>query len=122
MSLRQYLVMVSIAIVLLMGSAAAVLIQQVESFGRAQSERQLLQTTQALSQMVDAELGAYESVLRALRASDSLQRRDWAAFDRQARQVMAGPNTWIVVADRSGRQLVNTLLPTGAPLPTGPLP
>ena len=122
MSLRQYLVMVSIAIVLLMGSAAAVLIQQVESFGRAQSERQLLQTTQALSQMVDAEMGAYESVLKALRASGGVQRRDWAAFDRQARQLMSGPDAWIVVGDRSGRQIVNTRLPQGTQLPRGPMP
>ncbi|HZG46925.1 MAG TPA: HWE histidine kinase domain-containing protein [Allosphingosinicella sp.] len=122
MTLRQYLVTVSVTLVLLLCVAAALLIHQVDSFRRAQGEAQLLQTTQALSSVVDSELARYEAILQALRTSDALARGDWSAFDRQARQVLAGPSAWIVVGDREGRQLVNTRLPAGSALPKGSLP
>jgi PAS domain S-box-containing protein len=122
MTLRRYLVTVSLTLVLLLCGVAALLIQQVDRFGRTQGEAQLLQTTQALSAVVDAELGRYEAILQALRTSSAVDREDWSAFDRQAREMLAGSSAWIVVADRAGRQLVNTRLPPGAPLPVGSLP
>jgi PAS domain S-box-containing protein len=122
MSLRQFLVSVSTALVLLLCVVAALLIRQVDNFGRAQSERQLLQTTQALSLVVDAELGRYEAILQALRTSDAVARNDWTTFDRQARQVLDSSSAWILVGSREGRQIVNTRLPAGTQLPAGSPP
>ncbi|PSJ38938.1 PAS domain-containing protein [Allosphingosinicella deserti] len=118
-SLRQYLVSVAMFLALLVCAAAAALLYQTDRFGRAQAERQLLDTTRALSLAVDGELKRYEATLFALSKSDSIARDDWRAFDAQARALIGDRNAWIVVGDRSGRQFVNTRLPLGTPLPQG---
>src|SRR3569833_2756304 len=118
-SLRRYLVSVAVLLVLLICAAAAILVYQVDRWGRAQSEQQLIGTARALSLVVDGELRRDEAILHALAGSDSLAREDWAAFDRRARALVSGRDAWIVVADRQGRQLVNTRLPAGAALPAG---
>ncbi len=121
-SVQQYLVVVAVLLVLIICAAAAVLIHRVDEFGRSQSEQQLLSTTRALSLVVDGEHKRFQAILQALSTSDSLQREDWSAFDSRARRMFSGSNAWIVVADRSGKQLVNTRLPPGSALPGGKLP
>ena len=118
-SLQQYLVTVAVLLVLLICAAATLLIYQVDRFGRAQSEQQLLATTRALSLVVDGELKRYEAILQGLSTSDALARENWPAFDRRARALLSGRDAWIVVGDRAGRQLVNTRLAPGAALPAG---
>jgi PAS domain S-box-containing protein len=118
-SLHQYLVTVAVLLVLLIFGAAAIIIYEVDRFARAQSEQQLLATTRALSLVVDGELKRYEAVLRVLSTSESVDRQDWAAIDQRARKLLDAPDVWIVVSDRSGRQLVNTRLQPGATLPGG---
>src|SRR5207237_982887 len=61
-------------------------------------------------------------VVGALASSDAATSRDWRTLDTQARAAMADRDGWIVVQDRSGRQLVNTRLPPGAPLPSSKTP
>jgi PAS domain S-box-containing protein len=121
-SLRRYLVSVAVLLVLLICAAAAVLIVQVDRYGRDQSARQILATSRALSLVVDSELQRYEAMLHALAMSESLERNDWAAFDGHARRLLSGPGAWIILADRNGRQWVNTRLPPGSPLPVGRTP
>ncbi len=121
-SLHQYLVSVALLLVLLILAAAALLVYEVDRFARTQSEQQLLATTRALSLVIDGELKRYEAVLRVLSTSETVAQEDWAAFDQRARTLLTSPHAWIVVGDRSGRQLVNTRLPPGAPLPAGPAP
>jgi PAS domain S-box-containing protein len=107
-SIRQYFVTVALLLVLLILGATAVILYEVDRSGRIQSERQLLATTRAVSLVVDGELKRYEAVLRVLRTSDSLARRDWASFERRTGNLLAGPNAWIVLRDRNGRELANT--------------
>lgn len=121
-SVQQYLVAVAMLLVALICTAAALTIHQVDRFGRAQSEQQLLSITRALSLVVDGEHKRYRAILDVLSTANSVEREDWDEFDRRARRVLSGSQAWIVVADRSGRQLVNTRLPRGAPLPGGTLP
>ncbi|HEY8615700.1 HWE histidine kinase domain-containing protein [Phenylobacterium sp.] len=121
-SLRLYLVSMATLLVLLLGLATALAVRQVYDFGRAQTERQLLDTTRALSLVVDAQLRSYEAMLQGLRTGGAVQDEDWAAVDLQARRLLAGRDAWIVLYERQGRQLVNTRLPPGAPLPAGQLP
>jgi PAS domain S-box-containing protein len=120
-SLQHYLVGVAVALALLICAAAALLLYHVDRFGRTQSEQQLLATTRALSLVVDGELKRYEAILRALSTSDTIRRGDWRAFDAAARATLSDPNVWLVLGERSGRQLVNTRLPAGSPLPGGKL-
>lgn len=119
-SLRGYLLGMAILLAVLFCAATAVVVREVDAFRREQSERALLDTTRAMSQAVDGQLESYEATLLALRQSGALERDDWTLFDRQARALLAGPDVWITVADRTGRQFVNTRLPIGAPLPSEP--
>lgn len=120
-SIKHFFVSVAVALVLLISSAAGLLIYHVDRLARADSEQQLLSTTRAMSLVVDGELRRLDSILQTLSTSESLRRADWAVFDRQARSTLQGPNAWVMLADRSNQQLVNTRLPTGANLPKGGL-
>jgi hypothetical protein len=69
-------------------------------------------------QRVDAELAAAVSSLQALATSPALAARDFAAFDTQARAALpylAGDN--FVLSEAGGQQIMNTLVPSGRPLP-----
>jgi two-component sensor histidine kinase len=115
-------VSVAVGLVLLICAAAALLAVHIDRFGRDQAEGQLLQTTRALSIATDGELKRYEAVLRTLITAQSVRTNDWKAFEPRARAVLSGSSAWIVVGDRSGKQLVNTRLPPGASLPPGGSP
>ncbi len=119
-SLRRYLVTVAVVLAFLVAAASGAFIWRLKVSERRQTEAQLLDTTRAMSLAMDGELRTFESLLLALRASPAVAADDWPALDAQARQVLAGPTAWIVVGDRSGRQLVNTRLPRGSSLPSGP--
>jgi len=115
--LRVRLLWVTGGLMLLFLLAGAYVVRELASLSRAKAEEQLLETTRALSLVVDSEYVRYAAALRGLSTTPALDRRDWAEVDRLARALVAGPNEWIVVADRAGRQLVNTRLPIGADLP-----
>lgn len=87
--------------------------------GRVQLQRTTLLTARAMAQALDGQLLAARLAAQALATSESLARRDFATFHRQAsgllRQENIGLN--IVLSEEDGRQLVNTLRPFGAPLP-----
>ncbi|TFI58601.1 PAS domain S-box protein [Sphingomonas parva] len=121
-SIRTYILGLAALFAILLTAAAAVLVREADAWGRAQTEAQLVDTTRALSQVVDARLGAYQRLLGALAASPSLRAGDFAALDRQARTALNEPDAWVMLSDRNGKQLVNTRLAPGSPLPTGQYP
>jgi PAS domain S-box-containing protein len=121
-SVRRYLVAISLFLVALVLAAALLLVSEVERASRRQAEQQLLATTRALSLVVDGELKRYEGIVRVLAASDRVAARDWPAVDAQGRRMLPEDDAWLVVSDRNGRQLVNTRLPPGSPLPAGGAP
>gem|GEM_PF-824080 len=117
--LRRRFVLTAGVLALLALAAGAYLVRGIDSLARTEAERQLLETTRAMSSVVDGDIRRYEAMLAALASSESLARGDFAAFDAVARRQPVGPDAWIVVGDRSGRQLVNTALPPGSALPLG---
>jgi PAS domain S-box-containing protein len=114
-SLRSYLVAMATGLVLLLCAAMTLVLRQVDAYGRAQGERQLVDTARAMSLAIDGQMRSYETLLLGLRESEALQRRDWPAFDAQARRALAGSGAWIVVDDPTGHQMVNTRLAPGTP-------
>jgi two-component sensor histidine kinase len=88
---------------------------------RARYEQQLVVTTRALALATDRQIGQGQSILQTLAVSPALISGDIPAFERQARAAVQGGDGWIVLLDRRG-QVVNTLLPSGAPPPLNPLP
>lgn len=92
----------------------------VRSFNQARAslERDLVGTARALSQTVDAELNGARSALLALALSPDLLSGEFGKFYDQAKQLIQAINVDnIVLSDLDGQQLINTLVPTGTPLP-----
>ncbi len=77
----------------------------------------LITTARALSVLVDHQIGTSEALLKGLATSPDLDEGDFASFDARARRALGGDDRWIVLADATGKQFVNTRLPPGAVLP-----
>ena len=85
---------------------------------RAMVESDLLNTTRALSLAVDRELYTLRAALLVLANSRELRDDDFAAFYELADSTMRHfPDSHIVLADRTGQEVVQTLVPWGMPLP-----
>ena len=82
-------------------------------------EQSLLDTARALSTAVDRELAAMQASLAALATSPSAISGNAAALDKQARAVLHDypAGSVITLSDASGRQLADTFVPLGTPLP-----
>lgn len=87
--------------------------------GRAQLQKDTIQTARALIQTVDTRLLQAQSVAQTLSTSPHLAMGEFAAFHRRARELLqtTGIGTAITLTDESGQQLLNTKLDFGAPLP-----
>ena len=81
------------------------------------SDEQTLGTARALVSAVDRELSHAQYALFSLRASPELRRGDYESFYRQSAQIAHEHGAWIQLVDTSGRQIFDTHLPYGAPLP-----
>src|SRR5213595_2398449 len=78
--------------------------------GRAQQEKDVIQTASASVHAVDSHLLKVQAVAQALSTSEILARRDFARFHWRARQVgaLAGLGNNLVLRDEAGRQIINT--------------
>ncbi len=87
--------------------------------GRAQLEKNTIQTARAMVQTVDAELAKAQLLAQVLATSDSLARQDFAAFHRRALALLRESNLTqsVLIYDVHGQQVLNTRLPFGQPLP-----
>lgn len=114
------LLLLTAALVLPATLIAASFVFVVHRSERLDMEVRLADTSRALSLVVDRQLGQSEALLRGLATSEDLLRGDFAAFHRQAERALVNEDQrrWIVLIDADGRQLVNTFLPLGSPLPT----
>ncbi len=81
-------------------------------------ERDSIATARAMVHAIDRELVSITAAAQVLATSERARQGNIPAFYRQAQQVVGkriGVN--IVLSDRNGQQLMNTLRPPGAPLP-----
>ncbi|HZX33543.1 MAG TPA: cache domain-containing protein, partial [Rhodocyclaceae bacterium] len=87
--------------------------------GRAQLEKDTLQTARALAQAVDNRILRSEALTQGLASSDLLARGDLAGFHAQARQALKRTSLVdsVALVDKTGQQLVNTRREWGQPLP-----
>jgi len=81
-------------------------------------ESDTLQTARALTAAMERDFSISLNVAQTLAISPKLQAGDLAAFHAEAKAILTDsfPGFNIVVTDRSGQQVLNTLLPYGAPL------
>lgn len=102
---------------------ASYLIADSYATARANAERDILATTRALMQAVDADLLGAQSGLRVLATSPYLRSDDLADFHEAARKVLPGlPGNGIVLVDAAGQLVMSTLVPYGQPLPKTGVP
>lgn len=118
-SVRTFLIWLVLACLIpgVIGAVALFVYQYRE--GRAQQERNTIQTARALVQAIDSQLDKSRVVAQALSTEDSLLRHDHARFHKAAREVLAlsGTGANVVLHDSAGQQLVNTAIEFGQPLP-----
>ena len=102
----------------LIGFSAAIVYQhyrqdQRDAFGR------VLQFTRGIQLVLDREMQGIASGLTVLASSDSLAREDFEVFRARTRAFLSQyPGTpSIVIGDRAGRQVFNSAIPAGTPLP-----
>ncbi len=98
---------------MLLGLLAWTSVQQ----ARRESQQQIILLARNLAFELDREFAGYAGILKALATSPSLEEGDLARFHAQAVQVVP-QGAVIVMRDRHGQQVINTLFPYGTPLPT----
>jgi signal transduction histidine kinase len=95
----------------------------VESYQRERAtiEREVVATTRALMQAIDADFSAVQAGVQVLALSPHLQAGDLHAFYDEAQILLAnqGASNY-VLKDLTGQQLINTSAPFGVPLPLEP--
>jgi signal transduction histidine kinase/ActR/RegA family two-component response regulator len=120
-SLRTYLLTLTAGAVVPVLCFAAYLTIGLSRTQQEAVERGLIDTAAALASGVDRELRSSITALEALAASQYLDHGDYGAFVREAQRVLESQtgHGWLAInlALPDGTPLMNSLVPTGAPLP-----
>jgi signal transduction histidine kinase len=119
-TIRRRLLVLAAFLIVPAALAGTLLLAYAYSKERDATAQQVQATARALSIVVDRQLGQAEALMLALATAPSLIKGDFDAFDEQAREANTFEGSWVLVRDITGRQLVNTRLPRGAPLPHDP--
>ena len=117
LGLRTHLIIFGLAIVVPVLLYSAFLLHRFSQSERASNEQRALQIAQALSADIDREITAIITTLETLATSDALTVKDFKSFHLQAEEALKSRPWKVLVIDSNRRQLVNTRLPWGAPLP-----
>ena len=85
----------------------------------ALTERGVVDTTRALSAVVDQQFAAIQAAGTALAASPSIAAGDFASFYKQVQEVLQNNPGWgdVNLARADGQEVVNSYAPYGTPLP-----
>jgi PAS domain S-box-containing protein len=84
---------------------------------REMDRSQIISTARAISSSIDLQLLSAERTLRALASALPPDDRDLGNFYADCRALAHESGGWILLADREGRQILNTKRPLGTPLP-----
>jgi signal transduction histidine kinase len=117
MRIRTRLLILILAILVPTFTAASLAVGYVYLEERRAQENSVKETVRAFALLVDNELETREGMLRALAGSPALARGDLGEFYRHARLLAPAPETTIILHELDGRQLINTRVPLGNPLP-----
>jgi signal transduction histidine kinase len=118
MTIQGQLVSLVAALVLSATVAVAIAIGYDHARDRERIEAITTDAARALARTIDRELTRGQNALQLLAQSWCLAADDIACFNQEAREALKFlPGDIIVLADASGRQLINTRLSFGEPLP-----
>ncbi|KQY12947.1 hypothetical protein ASD28_27455 [Massilia sp. Root133] len=119
MRIRTRLLLLILAILVPALLAAVLAVWYVYQEERRAQETSVKEAVRAFTLLVDNELEIREGILRTLANSPALARGDLDTFYHHAHSVAPRGETAILLLDRDGRQLLNTRVAPGAPLPPG---
>ncbi|HEV8585005.1 MAG TPA: cache domain-containing protein, partial [Methylomirabilota bacterium] len=119
MTLRTYLVVLVLVALLPVLLFSAIVLGLVAGSEREATERGLRSTSRAVASAVDHTVDKTIGALQLLATSELLDAGDLPAFHAMAVRALDAHHGWLSVAvvDPRGRQLLNTLRPTGSALP-----
>jgi signal transduction histidine kinase/CheY-like chemotaxis protein len=121
-TIRGYLVLLTLAILLPVVVFSAILYFSYYRAEQARIEADLESDARQLALIVDRDLVGLVNTLQTLTTSTRLAEHDYAGFYQQAQRVKSLSNVNVLLRDVSGRQLINTRVAWGSPLPVEPLP
>jgi signal transduction histidine kinase/CheY-like chemotaxis protein len=121
LTMRGYLVLLTLAILLPVLLFSAVLYQRYYNAEQERIENDLLNDAHQLALTVDRDLAGLLNTLQTLTTATRLAENDYAGFYRQAERVRAMLGLNILLREASGQQVANTRLPWGTSLPFEPL-
>jgi PAS domain S-box-containing protein len=122
LSVRSYLLVMVLAILLPVGAFAGVLFWRDADSEIARSDQQLENDAHELALDVDRDLQGKMITLETLATANSMENRDYARFYDRATRVKDLAGVDISLRGRDGQQLANTRVPWGTPLPRNPYP
>ena len=116
-STRLVLLALGTAIILPLLLFAVILSFRYAQYESGRAEQLARQLASNIGLVVDAELDRRLGILRGLAASQALATGDYARFDAEARRALPDSETIILLRDLGERQILNTQVPYGRPLP-----
>jgi PAS domain S-box-containing protein len=116
-SIRWYLAGLIAASILPLLCALALVLAYLQRAEVARQRSAVLSSAQRLGSLVEREMDGFVAAIQGLATSDALAKEDWAAFDRQARELAKRRGSAIALRRLDGQQIVNTYVPFGTPLP-----
>jgi signal transduction histidine kinase len=117
MRIRTRLLILILAVLLPAFAAAALAVGYVYLEERRAQENSVKETVRVFALLVENELEIKAGVLQALASSPALARGKLEEFYANAKSLAPSPESVIILHDLSGRQLLNTRVPLGSPLP-----
>ena len=119
LSLRWHLVLLIVGSLLPVVLFAVTIVYKLSEQEQATSERRALLAARNLALTVEREIASTSRTLQALATSEQLDQGDFKTFYSQAKRVKQTQPTWLtaLLLTPDGRQLVNTRIPFGKPLP-----
>ena len=117
MRLRACLALIFTAALLPLIVFSAISLNLLRDAERKSALENLHETARFAALTIDRELGSAEAGLRVLAGSPLLMQNDLPGFYRQAAGLSLGADSWTMLVDRDGKQLVNTRVALGTAVP-----
>ena len=112
----QLLIVTAVSIVPVV-LAAGIAIHQIRQDEKEAALQNLKETVRATALIIDREVQGSLMGLKALGTSPHLETRDFKAFYEQAKVLNQPPDSWTLLLDSTGAQVLNTAVPFGTQLP-----
>ena len=118
MRIRVHLALIATAALLPVILFCAIALNLLLDAERKAAIESLYETSRSTALIIDRELGSAAVALSALAGSPGLNDPDLGGLYRQAKALNHDAASWTVLLDQAGQQLLNTVVPFGAPLPS----